>query len=245
MPRPVRTIPLKRLLALKNYPPDVMVLFAEGYGLTRFLVARRDHQTFLRFVRTGMDKGWDKAVKEHYGLAGVEELEAVWLAPLRRKAPAAPQEAETDSRAPTPKGPAPITALAQVTREDKIAVSRPVRCVRPVTQKFSREGQEFLHPVTAYVHDTVMAQVLHPLAEVRAFDLMGQPIETQQLHKLLARETTVVVSADGKNVDPFYLRVMKEGTIVLVLPPPPAPPRPEPPPVTLPAVSEPRAPGGR
>lgn len=82
---PGRAIPLRRLLGLKEYPRDVMALFAEGYSLTRFLVERKDHKTFLAFVKTGDSKGWDEAVKTHYGLRDVTELEDVWLAHLKRK----------------------------------------------------------------------------------------------------------------------------------------------------------------
>ncbi len=81
---PGRAIPLERLLQLTNYPPDVVVLYAEGYSLTRFLVERKDHQTFLAFIKQGLAHNWDEAVKDQYGLANVRELETVWLAHLAR-----------------------------------------------------------------------------------------------------------------------------------------------------------------
>src|SRR5947209_1720366 len=56
-----RAIPLRRLFALREYPDDVMVLYAEGYSVTNFLVAQSNRQTFLAFVNQGMHSGWDEA----------------------------------------------------------------------------------------------------------------------------------------------------------------------------------------
>jgi hypothetical protein len=74
-----RAIPLKRLFAVTQYPPDVMVLFAEGASVTRFLVNARGRRTFLAFVKDGMAGGWDAAVRRHYGYADVAKLEEAWL----------------------------------------------------------------------------------------------------------------------------------------------------------------------
>ncbi len=79
---PGRTIPLRRLFGLKNYPPDVMVLYAEGYSVTNFLVSQSNRQVFLNFLAQGMQNdwtNWDAAVKTHYGYRNVEELEKAWV----------------------------------------------------------------------------------------------------------------------------------------------------------------------
>jgi len=223
---PGRAIPLKRLLALKNFPSDVMVLFAEGYAVTRFLVERRDHQTLLRFVKDAEREGWDKAVKEHYGLDSVEELEAVWLTSMRRKGKE--NHRELEDKISLPKEPAPTTTRAVITPEGRLGVHRLVQCVRPVIMKVNKDGEPLVNPVSTYVRGTVTVQTRYDLNRVSAFDVHGNPIEEKKLRKLLARETTVVVSADGQKVAPFYLSVLKEETIVLVvpqaeIPPPPAP----------------------
>ena len=33
---------------------------------------------FLRFVREGTQTGWDAATRNHYGMAGVRELDRAW-----------------------------------------------------------------------------------------------------------------------------------------------------------------------
>jgi hypothetical protein len=78
-----RAIPLSRLFALKHYPSDVMVLYAQGWSVARFLVERKDRKTFLAFVKEGMNSDWDKAVRIHYGYANVNKLEAAWLQAVR------------------------------------------------------------------------------------------------------------------------------------------------------------------
>ena len=74
-----RQIPLRRLLSLKEYPREVMCLYAQGYSLSDYLVKRSNRQTFLSFVGVGMQSGWDVAAQSFYGLSSVEKLEEAWL----------------------------------------------------------------------------------------------------------------------------------------------------------------------
>ncbi|MCI0680919.1 MAG: hypothetical protein L0Y71_02345 [Gemmataceae bacterium] len=76
-------IPLRRLFNLKEYPREVMCLYAQGYSMCDYLVKRSDRRTFLSFVGHGMHHGWDSAVQSFYGLRNVEALEAAWLQHLR------------------------------------------------------------------------------------------------------------------------------------------------------------------
>lgn len=78
-----KQIPLRRLFALKEYPREVMCLYAQGYSMCHFLVSRSDRRTFLSFVGHGMQHGWDSAVQSFYGMRSVDELETAWLQHLR------------------------------------------------------------------------------------------------------------------------------------------------------------------
>jgi hypothetical protein len=88
---PGRLIPLRRLFVLKEYPDDVMSLYAEGYSVSNFLVNQggdKGRQTFLSFVAYGMrNNEWDAAVQSHYGYRGVNDLERAWADSLRRPRP--------------------------------------------------------------------------------------------------------------------------------------------------------------
>jgi hypothetical protein len=80
---PGRMIPLRRLFTLTQYPRDVMVLYAEGYSVTNYLVGISSRPAFLQFIAQGMQGDWDGAVRTHFRVNNVEELEAGWLASLR------------------------------------------------------------------------------------------------------------------------------------------------------------------
>ena len=74
-------IPLRKLLSIKEYPRDmqhVLTLYAEGYSLADFLVQAGGKTRYLEFLETSHRQGWDRAIEEHYSLAGVEELESRW-----------------------------------------------------------------------------------------------------------------------------------------------------------------------
>ena len=57
-----------------------------------------------------------------------------------------------------------------------------------------------------------------PAKAVEAYTADGAPVGQEKLAELLKKERSVLVAMDGKKVDPFYLELYKEGTIVLVPP---------------------------
>jgi hypothetical protein len=78
-----RALPVQTLLTLKEYPRDVMCLYAQGFSLADYLVRRSDRPTFLNFVGYGMQMGWDQAAQRFYGHRSVRDLEEAWLQHLR------------------------------------------------------------------------------------------------------------------------------------------------------------------
>jgi hypothetical protein len=82
-----RAFPLRRLFELRDYPrsnEQVGCMYAQGFSMTNYLVNASDRPTFLKFIDHGMHHGWDSAVRTYYHHNSVEELEAAWLAELRR-----------------------------------------------------------------------------------------------------------------------------------------------------------------
>lgn len=76
-----RRIPLRKLLSIKEYPKDprdVLTLYAEGYSLADLLVQAGGKTRYLKFLDTAHESGWDAAIKRHYSLKGVDELETRW-----------------------------------------------------------------------------------------------------------------------------------------------------------------------
>jgi len=100
---PGRPIPLRRLLTLRDYPPDVTALYAQGYSLARFLVDGRGGPTFMAFVAQGMQNNeWDAAVKAYYGYRSVEELETAWLRDQKINSETRSTKSETNPKLETP-----------------------------------------------------------------------------------------------------------------------------------------------
>jgi hypothetical protein len=56
----------------------------------------------------------------------------------------------------------------------------------------------------------------------------GEMLDEKTLCKRLAKERAVLLSVDGKLIDPFYLKMLTEDGVALVLPPKKAEPKPDP-----------------
>jgi hypothetical protein len=97
-----RSIALRSLFSLREYPREVGALYAEGYSVSDFLVATSSRRVFLDFVAHGMQYGWDSAVRTHYHFQNIEQLQESWLNFLRSGVrPQSTLVARNDSAAPT------------------------------------------------------------------------------------------------------------------------------------------------
>jgi hypothetical protein len=113
--RPGRAIPLSRLFRMTQYPQDVMVLYAEGYSVTEFLVSKNGRPAFLQFLARGMQGDWDGAARAHYGFNNVGELEQAWVQSLRNAKPGPKDElaSNRDRRGPVDAEPARRVVVRQ------------------------------------------------------------------------------------------------------------------------------------
>ncbi len=241
-----RLLPLRRLLAMREYGPDVKALLVQGSSLTDFLVRSASRGDFLAFVAEGDRGSWDKAVAAHYGYSSVEELEAAWLAEVRKRPahahasapkrppvravtpPAAREERPvdvTDRPQPAPRqerpsgrlpaGPAPMQILVTLRDDGRLTVWREAVAYVPRTT-VNAQGQ----PVTSYRALSTTAPEQYDLADVRVQDTKGREIGRKELTGLLKGEMVALATGDGRPVDPLHLRLVKEGTLVFVLPAP-------------------------
>jgi len=74
-------IPLKRLLAMKEYPSDmqsVLTLYAQGYSLADYLVQNGGKTRYLQFLEDAHHRDWTAAIQSFYGLKGIDDLETRW-----------------------------------------------------------------------------------------------------------------------------------------------------------------------
>jgi hypothetical protein len=112
-----------------------------------------------------------------------------------------------------PQGPAPIQVLVQLDQKGQLAVRTAVTKYRPV-KALDRAGRK----ITAYLPEAGTTTRRFDPDEVRVYDTAGKKVEAKALAGLLGKEIPALASADGKKVDPLHLRLIKEGTLVLVLP---------------------------
>jgi hypothetical protein len=230
-----RLIPLSRLVRMKSYPQDVTVLFTEGYSLTRFLVEKKDRKTFLEFVAQGMkDDTWNKAVKKYYDFDDMDALEDAWLTHVKKEAKETPPP--DVSKRPAISSAAPTIGRARTDADGFLTLRYPVASFEPKTV-YMPPGTGNGPQTQVTRHELNVAEQVVGLGpkEYEATDLKGKPLHRADLAKQLAEETPVLIALDGKKVDPYYLKVVKEGTIILIptvkeAVPPPAPAIPELPP---------------
>ena len=83
-----RGIAFNRMFAMKEYPPDMMPLYAQGYTLAEFLIQHGGRRKFLDFLADGIEHdAWSAATKRHYGFQGLAALQDAWLAWVRQGFP--------------------------------------------------------------------------------------------------------------------------------------------------------------
>ena len=171
-----RGIQLKALFRMKEYPRDVMTLYAQGYSVSRYLVEKVDRPTFLNFVAAGMQKGWDAAANEFYGFRNVDELEASWIDHLKAVARGEGDEVASSRRGPPPGADSKLVVF------DSSPPARPVLDPPPAARGAApagRDGERFggdigwnrprariTEPVPSEVTRTSGMPVPHPPAAI-------------------------------------------------------------------------------
>lgn len=83
-----RGIPFNRMFAMKNYPRDILPLYAQGYSLCRYLIQRGGKRKFIQFMEAGMqNSNWTGAVSNHYQIKDLSELQVQWLTWVKKGCP--------------------------------------------------------------------------------------------------------------------------------------------------------------
>jgi RNA polymerase sigma factor (sigma-70 family) len=227
--------PLRDLLPHRGFPRDIMTFYAQSHSLTDFLVSSGGREKFLAFIAQGERDGWDKAAEVHYGYKTVEVLEYVWLEHARKRLgdkrsdePLSPekirstkenrQREERTIQGRLPAGPAPEQVLVKLAEEGELIVCRKVRGYQPVTTEVTlNDGRKQV--ATSYKEAHFDQLAIYDTKTIRVFDTKGKAIDAKELRKRLKGETLVLISADGRPVDPMHLRLYKEDTLVFVIPP--------------------------
>ena len=86
-----RGIAFPEMFAMREYPPDVLPLYSQGYSLARFLIERGGRHKYVAFVGDGLARDdWAGALERHYGVDDVAKLQHIWLDWVKQGCPAPP-----------------------------------------------------------------------------------------------------------------------------------------------------------
>jgi hypothetical protein len=68
------------LVRLNDYPEprQIGAFYAQSVSLVDYLSSRKGPQVFAKFLRDGLDGGYEAALKKHYGINDFRELDAQW-----------------------------------------------------------------------------------------------------------------------------------------------------------------------
>ena len=111
-----RGIRCRVLFRMTEYPRDMIVLYAQGYSISHYLVAKggdgkEGRLKLLQFLSTGMQgnsaESWNNAANKVYGFESVDALEEAWLASLKNP------PARVVARDTTPPAGQPVSSAAR------------------------------------------------------------------------------------------------------------------------------------
>jgi len=106
-----RGIAFPEMFAMREYPADVLPLYAQGYSLARYLIERGGRRRYVAFVGDGLNSdNWAAALSRHYGVNDLGNLQQTWLSWVKQGCPAPP--AAVAAAVPEPAGWSP-TARGQ------------------------------------------------------------------------------------------------------------------------------------
>jgi hypothetical protein len=94
-----------------------------------------------------------------------------------------------------------------------LRVWRDVAAYLPVTTTRAN-GQK----VTSYILVPTTFEQVYPLKAARVLNTRGKRLETKQVQKALKGETVVLLAFGDRPVDPLHLRLLKDDTLLVVLP---------------------------
>jgi hypothetical protein len=83
-----RGIAFDEMFRMKDYPRDILPLYAQGHSLATYLVAQGGKKKFVRFVGDGLQsREWRRALHAHYGFADLGALQNNWLEWVKQGSP--------------------------------------------------------------------------------------------------------------------------------------------------------------
>jgi hypothetical protein len=123
-------------------------------------------------------------------------------------------------KAKGPKGPPPQIMVVELDAGGRPLLVHRVMSFIPQVQEYTVNVGNRVEKRQRTVMVPVLRQVKVKLAAegVRIVTAGGKRIEPRNLDAVLKRMTPVLVSSDGKDVDPFYLRLLRADALIVIAP---------------------------
>ncbi len=74
-----RGLAFNRMFSLKEYPDDILPLYAQGHSAVQFLLDQAGPRTFVQFLEDGMrSEQWEAALRKHYAYPTIGRFQVSW-----------------------------------------------------------------------------------------------------------------------------------------------------------------------
>ncbi|WP_417735848.1 hypothetical protein [Rosistilla oblonga] len=133
-----RGIPMNQMFMMREYPSDILPLYAQGFSVSRFLIEQGGRRKFVDFVgETLQGSQWTHAVRRHYGYESLSELQDTWLAWVANGS--GPVDAYVKNRGPAA---ADVAQVAAVAPTGDMSQSNGVAQIAAATPSPQRQGMQ-------------------------------------------------------------------------------------------------------
>ena len=76
------------MFQMKEYPPDILPLYSQGYSLARFFIEQGGKPKFVEYVGEGMrTNNWTATTQKYYGFKSLSDLQLTWVEWVRKGSP--------------------------------------------------------------------------------------------------------------------------------------------------------------
>ncbi len=82
-------LPVHQIVTMETFssPDQMPAFYGQSLSLVRMLAERASPEKIVEFANDSIDRGFDTALKDHYSLDGIAELEKAWKNYVFRKSP--------------------------------------------------------------------------------------------------------------------------------------------------------------
>jgi hypothetical protein len=148
-----RGIPFNRMFEMKQYPNDILPLYAQGHSLCKFLIMQKGKRHFLDYVSAGLYaetqgtllQGWNQSTEKFYGYRNLSDLQESWITWVRAGSKEVPST-DLAGNASRNSSIQQTFVAAPVAQRNDLGDPRPESILDPATQVASSQVEQSSQP---------------------------------------------------------------------------------------------------